>query len=52
MDKIKFKKPNCDNRIIITNIISKMNLSLHQNFDITKTNIINVYELLKTPKNL
>jgi len=28
-----------------------MNLSLQQNFDITKTNIINVYELLKTPKS-
>jgi len=29
-----------------------MNLSLHQNFDITKTNIIDVYELfLKNPKN-
>lgn len=27
-----------------------MNFSLHQNFDITKTNIINHYELLKNPQ--
>jgi hypothetical protein len=29
-----------------------MNLSLHQNFDITKTNIIDVYELLKKPPKI